>query len=274
MEKVFDFNIHLPHFYLNDWNHLVYDESDYTIEQLKKNYEHFAVELKEYVCGGNFMFLNESILFQEGIHGILSKLKNDFESCLFTFIIDFRRDDCESLVEKAIEHGAAGIKFHSYLQKICFEDFENVLRITKYAEQKNLFVCIDTSYGTSGMYKYDNLKLAAFLSEFINDVPIVLLHSAGIRIFEAMLLADCKKNIYLETSFSLPYLLGSSLENDFAFAYKKIGADRILYGSDFPYISQRDSMNIMMTFFEKYNFSNTDVENIMINNALNFFCKK
>ena len=268
MKKIFDFNVHLPYVLKNDLNQSVYNETDIEADQIFESYRKYSKILKETICGANFMFLNEKILLQKELDNIIKTIKNDFERCYFTFIVDFRKDKYEYLIDRAIECGAHGVKFHSYIQKISLDDFADVLKVSKYAENHGLFICIDTSYGTSGIYRYDNLRLAAFLSEFISDVPIILLHSAGIRILEAMLLADCKKNIYLETSFSLPYLLGSSVEQDFAFSYKKIGTDKILYGSDFPYVSIEDSVNVMNNFFEKYNFNYDDIERIMFNNAL------
>ena len=82
-----------------------------------------------------------------------------------------------------------------------------------------------------------------------------------------MLLALDKKNIYLDTSFSLPYYIGSSLETDYAFAYKKIGTHKILYGSDNPYVNPAISLKAHMSFFEKYNFSPKEIEDILYNNS-------
>ena len=84
-----------------------------------------------------------------------------------------------------------------------------------------------------------------------------------------MLLALDKSNIWLDTSFSLPYYIGSSIEMDYAFAYKKIGLERIVYGSDTPYLNSENAQQIHLEFFQKFNFSDNDVENIMCNNALN-----
>jgi uncharacterized protein len=267
MKNIFDFNIHLPYSFIQASGQLAYNEDEITVEQLNKSYIDSLENLQSSISSANFMFLNENIITEDGIDTVIKRMKGDFKHCCITSLINFRNSKIEDSIDRAVELGIDGIKFHSYIQKITENDFDNVLKAAHCAEKHKLFICIDTSYGTSGMYKYDNLRLSAFLSEFISKVPIVLLHSAGARILEAMLLAEDKKNIFLETSFSLPYFLGSSVEQDFAFAYKKIGVDRILYGSDFPYISLMDSVHIMNDFFEKYGFDDADIQKIMVQNV-------
>ena len=92
--------------------------------------------------------------------------------------------------------------------------------------------------------------VAAAIANRVTRAPIILLHSGGSRCLEAMLLADATKNVFLETSFTLPYYLNSSIERDLAFAYKKLGANKILYGSDFPYISLKESEKSFFEFMD------------------------
>ena len=141
------------------------------------------------------------------------------------------------------------------------------MKISKKAQSLGMSVMIDTSYGSLDMYQYDNLKLTSEIAKHVTDVPIILLHSGGARCLEAMLLADCCQNIYLETSFTLPYYIGSSVERDLAFAYKKLGSDRIVYGSDFPYINQDDSLSAFLSFAQKWEFSDTEIDNILSKSA-------
>ena len=221
MKKIFDFNVHLPYVLKNDSNQSVYNETDIEADQIFESYRKYSKILKETICGANFMFLNEKILLQKELDNIIKTIKNDFERCYFTFIVDFRKDKYEYLIDRAIECGAHGVKFHSYIQKISLDDFADVLKVSQYAENHGLFICIDTSYGTSGIYRYDNLRLAAFLSEFISDVPIILLHSAGIRILEAMLLADCKKTYILRRHSHCLIFLALQLNRILRFPTKK-----------------------------------------------------
>jgi predicted TIM-barrel fold metal-dependent hydrolase len=117
------------------------------------------------------------------------------------------------------------------------------------------------------MYQNDIMKLACYVADHITQVPIVIIHSGGYRIIEAMLLALDKKNVILDTSFSLNYYLGSSLEKDYAFAYKRMGAKRVLFGSDVPYVNFEDVVSQQLDFFNRFGFSSADLDDIFYKNA-------
>lgn len=267
--KIFDFNIHLPsNLNYKDVDDMIIDEAEITINKLNDSYKKNIEECKDRPDAANLMIFNTILFLDKDVNLFMNIIKRDSRDSYITTLINFRSKKEIDYVDKSIEQGIDGIKFHSYVQRIEESDFPNILKICKHAEERGLFICIDTSYGTSRMFAYDNLKLAAFISESIKKAPIILLHSGGARIIQAMLLAEDKKNIYLDTSFSIPYFLGSSLENDFAFAYKKIGSERVLYGSDFPFITFKESIDIIYKFFEKYKFNQVEIENILFNNAV------
>ena len=100
---------------------------------------------------------------------------------------------------------------NSYLQKITIKDYDLVIKAFKYASKLGLLLCIDGSYGTSKMFKYDNLKLACAVADKIPLSKIIIIHSGGFRLIQALLLALDKKNVSLDTSFSLPYYKNSSI---------------------------------------------------------------
>lgn len=68
------------------------------------------------------------------------------------------------------------------------------------------------------------------------DSPVILAHEGEPRILDAVASADVLSNVYLDASFSLMYLEGSSLIKDYAFGYQKLGADRWLWRSDREYV--------------------------------------
>lgn len=119
------------------------------------------------------------------------------------------------------------------------------------------------------MYKYDNLHLAVEIAEQVKEVPIVLLHSGGLRVMEAMLLALDKPNIYLEMSFSVPFYANSRVWEDFCFAYRKIGYRRVLYASDYPYVSIKESLDRANQLLDRARFSDFEREAIFYENASN-----
>ena len=154
--------------------------------------------------------------------------------------------------------GLSSITFHSYHQSITKSKYSRYLELASWAEELKMPILVDGSYGTLDIYNIDNLEFVAYLASLVKNIPIVIMHSGGSRVLEAMLLVESTSNLFLETSFTLPYYTGSSVENDLAFAYKKIGTERVVYASDHPYISHEASLAAALQFFDKYGFSLSD----------------
>ena len=197
----------------------------------------------------------------------MDRVRRDLPGSTFTALIDFRREDAVSAVDSAATQGVRGLKFHSYFQRIAAEDFPAALALARRAQERRMFVCVDTSYGTSGMYRFDNLRLACLLADALT-CPIILLHSGGLRVFEAMLLAEEHPHVFLETSFSLDYYRGSTVEEDLRWVYRKLGPQRLLYGSDHPYVGLANSAHDQQIFLGNCGFSQKDLALIMHDNAL------
>jgi len=85
------------------------------------------------------------------------------------------------------------------------------------------------------------------------------------------LLALEKKNVWLDTSFSLPYYLGATIEQDFAFMMQKLNYERVVFGTDHPYIPFSDAFTAHISFFVKYNCSVEHQEKVCYKNALEVF---
>lgn len=267
--KIFDFNIHLPYIKNEDVNIVIKQDLKLSINDLIKGFETHKDCISK--CeGANFLLFNTK-LFNENVSGFFNVTSAKLKIARYTALIDFRDPNVFNYLNNVKESGAHAIMFNSYLQKISESDFTDILKVCQFAAKKKLIICIDGSYGTSKMYEYDNLKLACAVSDLINDTPIVIVHSGGYRLIEAMLLAADKKNVWLDTSFSLPYYIGSSIEQDFAFIMKQMNCDRIIFGSDHPYIDFEKALNDHLLFFNKYDFCTNEQEKIFFHNANELF---
>ncbi|WP_276373589.1 amidohydrolase family protein [Chryseolinea sp. H1M3-3] len=265
--KIFDFNVHLPQKIAIDVNEVIDDDLNLTGQGLIKGLNLHYDGIKE-VSGVNILLFNQKLFYGDSELSLFVKnVKQKFDSFLLTALIDFRDPLVDGYLEETKLHGVSTYMFNSYLQQIEERDFPKILEICKYAEQNKKIICIDGSYGTSKMYTYDNMKLACYVADNITKVPIVIIHSGGYRIMEAMLLAMDKKNVMLDSSFSLNYYLGSSLEQDYTFAYKRLGSQRILFGSDIPYVNFRNAFEQQLDFFNRSKFSLEDIDNIFYKNA-------
>jgi hypothetical protein len=72
------------------------------------------------------------------------------------------------------------------------------------------------------------------LAKMVPSVKMILAHAGGHRVLDACMVAKSNPNILLDISYSPVYFEGSNITRDFVFAIKKVGAQRVLYGSDFP----------------------------------------
>lgn len=265
---IFDFNIHLP-IGSKGLDKRIEEDMSMDVEDLGKALDFYTEDLS-HLESANYMLFNQYILESEGFKDKFKQLLDSSiikDNSIFTLLLDFRHPNVHRHLEDANELGIKGIKFHSYLQRIQDKDFDSIVDLCKAAEKIGMFICIDASYGTIDLYKYDNLKLATSVAEHVKDSPIVLLHCGGARILEAMLIAHLQNNIYLESSLTLPFYEGSNLWINIAYAFRKLNCDRILYATDFPYITIERSIEAHKNFFTEYNFSHEEIEKIMFQNA-------
>lgn len=184
----------------------------------------------------------------------------------FALLADLDAPDPAARFAEAKGLGAVAVTFHPYFQQIGPDRFGTAVAAAREAARQGLLLCVCTAYGTKDLYRYDNLAFAVRLAEAIAG-PVVLLHAGGARVLDAMLIADALPNVFLETSFSLPYWVGSSVEQDFAFAMRKLGTERWLFGSDTPFVPFSEAVAAHLRFFERHRFSDKEIEAIMGGNA-------
>ena len=157
-------------------------------------------------------------------------------------------------LEKAFNKGIKIIKILPYEQKIIRERYPQIIKMAKLAKKKKMALSICSTYGSKLLYDTNGVELAAHVKSKV-DIPIILAHAGGPKIFEAMTLALEYENIFLDLSFSLKYWRGSSVIKDFAFALKKLNYKKCFYGSDYPYVDFNESLEYFLRFAKEYNFS-------------------
>jgi hypothetical protein len=269
---IFDFNVHLVGDAAADTPDRLRDEGRLDVAGLGECYERHRAALRSSVQAVNLMLFNQALPFEDQpLPAWTARVRRDFPEAVFTQLLDFRRPGLGGALDRLAAAGVGGVKFHSYVQRIADADIPAALDAARAAAERGVFVCIDASYGTTRLYDYDNLKLAAAIVREVRTVPIVILHSGGARRWEAMLLAEDNPNVLLETSFTLPYYEGSAIAGDLAFIYRKIGVDRVLYASDFPYVGLDASIACMERFLEAHAFSAAERAAILGGNARRVF---
>jgi uncharacterized protein len=254
------------HLHLYPSSELV-SEGSWNMAMLDKNLKSLSRRLNELsIEKGLAIILDEKFLRNKEAVAYLRGNINKFSNLSLCLMLDFRKPDFSRLLALAKDLKFKAIKLHPYLQKIGPKDYSRAGELAKRAAELGMFLVVDCSYGTKHLYEYNGVKLCAYLSNLIST-PIIMAHSGGALAIDALSLAMAANNIYLETSFSLDFWQGSSVEQDLAFAFKKLGSERCLYGSDAPFIDIKDSLKTANNFFKKYNFTKKDIDNILYNSA-------
>ncbi len=184
----------------------------------------------------------------------------------FAVLLDFRAKDSHDLLSRAAKAGARSLKFHPYRQKLGAEDIPKAADLAAAAERLGLYTTICCSYGTKELGRHSGVALAAALAGRLKG-PIVMAHAGGAKILDAMLIAADAPNVFLDTSFSLDYYLGSSIEGDLAFAMRKLGPSRWMFGSDAPFVPQKTSIKQIREFFRRHRFRAGEIEEIFSGTA-------
>jgi len=202
-----------------------------------------------------------------------SCLSSETTNLAFSIMPDFRDKQSLRATKLALKNGSIrGIKFHPIHQRIVPEDYNAVNDFFLSLDNEKVILTIDTSYmGYSDIYS--GLGLASCMLPFIKN-PVVFAHAGGLRVLEAVNIALQYKNVYLEASFSIPHYLGSSIEQDIAFAIRKAGPKRCLYGSDAPFIELNFAKKDFEKFLIDHKFNEEEREDIFYNTAYNLLNKK
>lgn len=258
-----DFNIHLPPD--GDFNSETnFDRFDVTSswEAVRARFPSVGIDW----C--NVMLLDPRLMKSRHV-SVLRDIRSQGHGA--TVGIDPRMADALELVDLAAREGASGIKFHPYFLGLEDADFGKAVLAAKRAAKHGLWVCVCCSYGTKNVYKISGIRLLLALLEANIDTRIIALHSGGRHVLDVMLAAFDAPNVMLELSFSIPFWIGSSVEQDFLFAIRKLGADRFLYASDHPHMDMQENAETVRAWLAGNGFKDDQIAKIFYENAKQHF---
>ncbi|MNS45197.1 Amidohydrolase [compost metagenome] len=262
--RIIDFNIHPP---LEPNSEQERDTSSYDVSL---SLSRIAASMKDcFIDGGNLMVLDVDFLQKEP-KSLLSQLKGMGLRC--TVMIDPRRDDAFDMVDRAAELGIAGLKYHPYMLNLAPHDHLRAIAVARHAATRGMCIAVDCSYGTLRVFDVNGVRLVAALLQVL-QTPVVALHGGGRLVLEVMSLAMEAPHLYIDTSFSVSFWAGSSVEQDFAFAMKKLGCHRWLFGSDHPYVPMGEAVRDTLAFLDRGGFGATEIERVMAGTAEELFSR-
>lgn len=156
--------------------------------------------------------------------------------CLGTLHPDMADPSAEAafLVSKGIK----GIKMHPQVQNF-YPDDESMKKIYKACDDEGLYLLFHGGAGSEPVFDYDTIKgTPKRISYAVDEFPslkFVIAHLGGLNMWDEARQYLLGKNIYLDTAYCT-IMPDTEIKN----VIKYHGADKILFGSDFPWIKQAD----------------------------------
>jgi predicted TIM-barrel fold metal-dependent hydrolase len=256
---IVDFNIHLP----PDGDFT--SETDFSRFDALASWEALKPRIADAGIGQcNVMLLDPGLMASPSAP-IVGRIAADGHSA--TVGIDPRFPNALELIDAAAKAGARGIKFHPYFMGLEDKDFDKAVAAARRAETHGMWVCVCCSYGTKNVYRISGIRLLLALIQAEIRTPIVALHAGGRHVLDVMLACYDAPNVMLEISFSIPYWLGSSVEQDFLFAMRKLGVERFMYASDHPHQPLEQNLATVWEWLTSNGFSETEQALIFSGNA-------
>lgn len=165
------------------------------------------------------------------------------------------------------ELGLRGLKLHPRHQHLAVDD-PRVTPVVQKAAELRVPVAICGSQWKHAPLR-DQLPINVdVLCKRVPEARIILTHAGGFHFMDALALAVANENVFLETSISLRYFHETPFEDQFMFVLKKIGARRVIYGSDHPEDPVKTCYERSLAIFKKHGFGDEECDLIFGRNIL------
>ena len=151
-------------------------------------------------------------------------------------------------IEKLNDLNLAGVKFHPPFQKVDISD-EKFIPMWKHINHLRFPVLIHTGHARDeATYDLFPSGVAKFI-KYLPDVPVILAHMGGRTGIpeEEKILFSFPENVYIDTAMSAE----RQDMADFERIASAMGPERVVFGSDFPYGTQKAAIE----YIKKSSFS-------------------
>jgi len=170
------------------------------------------------------------------------------------------------------ELSVRGLKLHPRRQRIDMNLLPVLQELTSRAARYGLPLLIDSfPYGKTATTD-TTLELIAALGERVPEAKIIIAHMGGLRVLEALNVARTNYTMFFDISLIYSVYRGSHIEQDIFYAIRRLGADRCLYGSDYPDAGLTQSYEDMRTALDQHGFGAADLDQVFGNTAAELFC--
>ena len=150
-------------------------------------------------------------------------------------MVDPAQGDAVERFRALVEQGARGLKFHPIMQQFPDTDFERLSPLIAEAGKLGVHVQIHCT-PMFGLSTVDGVLRLALEHP---DTHIILLHAALHRYLDLFPVARAQvagvlQNLYIDMSGTIGAFHGTPLWEGFRWVMREIGAEHLVFGSDFP----------------------------------------
>lgn len=167
----------------------------------------------------------------------------------------------EILAEDVGRYNLVGLKLHPRFQGVGADD-ERILPVVNKAVELDLPIAIDTLLWKPTPLRIQMAINVDTLCKRVPDARIIMAHAGGLHFIDAMAVAIANPNVYLEISLALTYFHETPFEDQFIFVLKKLGARRIIFGSDHPQERVSECYPRARRILAKHGFTSEDQDYI------------
>lgn len=164
-------------------------------------------------------------------------------------------------LDRVIELGLKGIKFHSDFQKLKIDE-ERAIPMYKEIAKRNLPVLFHTG---DKRYDYSSMRRVYHLLDMVPDLRVIGAHFGGYSEWDDVLTLEPRDNVYMDTSSALFFM---EKEKVYAF-FEKFGIDHFFFGTDFPMWNPTEELE---RFYDLH-LSKSEQEQILHLNFAHFLTK-
>lgn len=159
-------------------------------------------------------------------------------------------------LENYIKMGAKGIKLHPMAQGFDVRD-EKMLKLYESCSEKRFAILIHCGrVSNARLNEYSDFECILPVIEKYPDLPIILAHMADGSVERCLEVSKKYKNVYLDTSIVItgyPEIMDVNEpswldDGEVISIINEIGADKVIFGSDFPWGSPLHDLKRIMNF--------------------------
>jgi predicted TIM-barrel fold metal-dependent hydrolase len=159
-----------------------------------------------------------------------------------------------------------GVKMHPRRQGFTIEHLKQVVELVEQAAEYRVPILFDAfPYGET-YYKIQEVRLIHEVAQAVPQAHIIMAHAGGIHVMDALMVVKGNRNVVVDVSFTPFWFAGSTVYSDLVFVLRKLGADRILHGSDSPEVPVAKAVEDTLALCDQCGFNESDRELILSGN--------